>query len=149
MGKTPTSSVPTVLMIEDHDDTACLVRFILGRNGYAVRHAPDGKNAKRLTESSEPPDLVLLDISLPSLSSFEVLRAIRPTPAWEQIPVVMLTANGRPESMAEATTLGAMAYLKKPFTPEHLLRTVASFMSRPTTQPAPGIAHSQSSSVPD
>jgi len=149
MGKTATSSVPTVLMIEDHDDTACLVRFILERNGYAVRHAPDGRNAKRLTESSEPPDLVLLDISLPSLSGFEVLRAIRSTPAWEQIPVVMLTANGRPESMAEATTLGATEYLKKPFTPEHLLRTVASFMPRPTTQPTPGIAHSQSSSVPD
>lgn len=149
MGKTVTSSVPTVLMIEDHDDTACLVRFILERNGYAVRHAPDGKNAKRLTESSEPPDLVLLDISLPSLSGFEVLSAIRSTPAWEQIPVVMLTANGRPESMAEATTLGATEYLKKPFTPEHLLRTVASFTSKPTTQPAPEVAPSHCNSVPD
>lgn len=149
MGKTATSSVPTVLMIEDHDDTACLVRFILERNGYAVRHAPDGKNAKRLTESSEPPDLVLLDISLPSLSGFEVLHAIRSTPTWEQIPVVMLTANGRPESMAEATTLGATEYLKKPFTPEHLLRTVASFMSKPTTQPAPEVAPSHCNSVPD
>ncbi|NGZ01949.1 MAG: hypothetical protein CV090_02725 [Nitrospira sp. WS238] len=79
MRKAATSSVQTVLMIEDHDDTACLVRFILERNGYAVRHAPDGKNAKQLTESSEPPDLVLLNISLPSLSSFEVLRAIRST----------------------------------------------------------------------
>ena len=149
MGKTATSSVPTVLMIEDHDDTACLVRFILERNGYAVRHAPDGKNAKRLTESSEPPDLVLLDISLPSLSGFEVLSAIRSTPAWEQIPVVMLTANGRPESMAEAATLGATEYLKKPFTPEHLLRTVASFMPRPTTQPAPEVVPSRFNSTPD
>lgn len=149
MGKTATSSVPTVLMIEDHDDTACLVRFILERNGYAVRHAPDGKNAKRLTESSEPPDLVLLDISLPSLSGFEVLRAIRSTPTWEQIPVVMLTANGRPESMAEATTLGATEYLKKPFTPEHLLRTVASFMSKPSTRPWPEVAPAHCNSIPD
>ncbi|MBK9307160.1 MAG: response regulator [Nitrospira sp.] len=149
MGKTATSSVPTVLMIEDHDDTACLVRFILERNGYAVRHAPDGKNAKRLTESSEPPDLVLLDISLPSLSGFEVLRAIRSTPTWEQIPVVMLTANSRSESMAEATTLGATEYLKKPFTPEHLLRTVASCMPRPTTPPEPEVTHSQLKSALD
>jgi DNA-binding response OmpR family regulator len=143
MGKASSASVPTVLMIEDHDDTACLVRFILERNGYAVRHAPDGRNAKRLTETSEPPDLVLLDISLPSLSGLEVLRAIRSTPEWQRIPVIMLTANGRPESIAEATTLGATEYLKKPFSPEHLLRTVASFVPRPTTQPAPGIAHSQ------
>ncbi len=104
MGKASSFSVPTILMIEDHDDTACLVRFILERHGYTVRHAPDGQNANRLTETSEPPDLVLLDISLPSLSDLEVLRAIRSTPEWQRIPVIMPTANGRPESIAEATT---------------------------------------------
>ncbi|NGZ01948.1 MAG: hypothetical protein CV090_02720 [Nitrospira sp. WS238] len=51
----------------------------------------------------------------------------------------MLTANGRPESIAEATTLGATEYLKKPFTPEHLLRTVASCMPRPTKRPEPEV----------
>ncbi len=141
MGKASISSVPTVLMIEDHDDTACLVRFILERNGYAVRHAPDGRNAKRLTETSEPPDLVLLDISLPSLSGLEVLRAIRSTPEWQRIPVIMLTANGRPESIAEATSLGATEYLKKPFSPEHLLRTVASFVPKPSTQATSAVTH--------
>lgn len=128
MGKAASSSAPTVLMIEDHDDTACLVRFILERHGYAVRHAPDGTNAKRLTETTEPPDLVLLDISLPTLSGFDVLRAIRSTPAWEEVPVVMLTANGRPEAMTEATTLGAAEYLKKPFSPDRLLQVVNSLM---------------------
>lgn len=128
MDKAASSSAPTVLMIEDHDDTACLVRFILERNGYAVRHAPDGTNAKRLTETSEPPDLVLLDISLPTLSGFDVLRAIRSTPAWEAVPVIMLTANGRPESIDEATTLGAAEYLKKPFSPDRLLQVVNSLM---------------------
>lgn len=149
MGNAANSSIPTVLMIEDHDDTACLVRFILERNGYAVRHAPDGTNAKRLTETSEPPDLVLLDISLPSLSGFDVLRAIRSTPAWHEIPVIMLTANGRPESIAEATTLGATEYLKKPFSPDHLLRTVASCMPKSTTRPVSNGTLSQLNPVPD
>lgn len=141
MGKASSASVPTILMIEDHDDTACLVRFILERHGYTVRHAPDGRNAKRLMETSEPPDVVLLDISLPSLSGLEVLRTIRSTPEWKQIPVIMLTANGRPESIAEATTLGATEYLKKPFSPDHLLRTVASFVPEPSAQPTPEVAH--------
>jgi CheY-like chemotaxis protein len=141
MGKASSASVPTILMIEDHDDTACLVRFILERHGYTVRHAPDGRNAKRLTETSEPPDLVLLDISLPSLSGLEVLRVIRSTPEWQRIPVIMLTANGRPEAIAEATTLGATEYLKIPFSPEHLLRTVASFVPEPSTQPTSEVAH--------
>ncbi len=140
MGTASNSSVPTVLMIEDHDDTACLVRFILERHGYAVRHAPDGRNATHLTETSEPPDLILLDISLPSLSGLEVLCAIRSTPEWQRVPIIMLTANGRPESIVEATTLGATEYLKKPFSPEHLLRTVASFIPKPSTQPTPEVA---------
>jgi CheY-like chemotaxis protein len=139
MGKASIPSVPTILMIEDHDDTACLVRFILERNGYAVRHAPDGKNAKRLTESSEPPDLILLDIPLPSLSGLEVLRAIRSTPGWRQIPVIMLTANGQPESMNEAATLGATEYLKKPFSPERLLQTIESLLLLPQAHPPSAI----------
>ncbi len=137
MGKARTSSTPTVLMIEDHDDTACLVRFILERNGYAVRHAPDGWNAKRLTETAEPPDLVLLDISLPSLSGLEVLRAIRTTPEWQWIPVIILSADTRIETMAEATNLGATEYLKKPFSQERLMKAVELFLPRPTDQQEP------------
>jgi len=137
MGKATTSSTPTVLMIEDHDDTACLVRFILERNGYAVRHAPDGWNAKRLTETAKPPDLVLLDISLPSLSGLEVLRAIRTTPEWQWVPVLVLSADTREETMAEATNLGATEYLKKPFSQERLMKAVELFLPRPTDQQAP------------
>ena len=137
MGKSTTSSTPTVLMIEDHNDTACLIRFILERNGYAVRHAPDGWHAKRLTETAEPPDLVLLDISLPSLSGLEVLRAIRSTPEWQWIPVIILSVDTREDTMAEATTLGATEYLKKPFSQERLMKAVALFLPRPTDQQAP------------
>ncbi len=131
MGKANDVSLPTILMIEDHDDTACLVRFILERHGYTVKHAPDGKNAKRLTETTAPPDLVVLDISLPVLSGLEVLRAIRTTPEWQWIPVIVLTADTRAETMAEATDLGATEYLKKPFSPERLLQTIESFIPCP------------------
>ena len=134
MGTAKNALPPTVLMIEDHDDTACLVRFILEGNGYTVRHAPDGNNAKRLTETSTPPDLVLLDVALPSLSGFEILRIIRTTPEWQWIPVIMLTANGQPESIAEATNLGATEYLKKPFSPERLLKTIQLFLPIPQAQ---------------
>lgn len=131
MSNATTSSGPTVLLIEDHDDTACLVRFILERNGYAVRHAPDGWNAKRLIETTEPPNLVLLDISLPSLSGLEVLRAIRTTPEWQWIPVVVLSADTREETMAEATNLGATEYLTKPFSQERLMRAFEPFLQKP------------------
>lgn len=134
MGTAKKAPTPTVLMIEDHDDTACLIRFILERNGYVVRHAPDGWNAKRLTETTEPPDLVLLDISLPSLSGLELLRIIRTTPEWQWIPVIMLTSDTRMETKDEATNLGATEYLKKPFTQEHLMKAIEPFLPRPIHQ---------------
>lgn len=134
MGKAATSSGPTVLMVEDHFDTACLVRFILERNGYVVKHAPDGWNAKRLTETTEPPNLVLLDISLPSLSGLEILRAIRTTPEWQWIPVIILSADSREETMAEATNLGATGYIEKPFSEARLMNAVKPFLPRPTDQ---------------
>lgn len=133
MGTDPNSRTPTVLMIEDHDDTACLVRFILEREGFVVKHAPDGNNAKRLTETSTPPDLVLLDLSLPSLSGLEILQTIRTTPEWQWVPVIMLTADTRPVTMAKATDLGATEYLRKPFSPERLLKAIEPFWPRPGT----------------
>lgn len=138
MRKVTAESGPTVLMVEDHDDTACLVRFMLERQGYTVRHAPDGSNAKRLTETSPAPDLVLLDISLPNLSGLEILRTIRSTPGWRQIPVLMLTANTLSESITEANNLGATEYLRTPFSPERLLQIIESFLPLPqTTPPSP------------
>lgn len=131
MGTANSASPPTILMIEDHDDTACLVRFLLEREGYVVRHAPDGWNAKHLTETAAPPDLVILDIALPSISGLDVLRAIRTTPEWQWIPVIILTADTRIETMIEATDLGATEYLKKPFSPERLLRAIEPFVPRP------------------
>lgn len=132
MGKDTNSSVPTVLMIEDHDDTACLVRFILEQNGYAVRHAPDGNNAQRLMETIELPNLILLDISLPFLSGLEVLRTIRSTAEWQRIPVIVLTASSSLDVIDEANKLGAAEYLKKPFSPEHLVAKIGMHMTPPT-----------------
>lgn len=128
MGTAKKDLTPTVLMIEDHDDTACLVRFILEREGYVVKHAPDGNNAKRLTKTSDPPDLVLLDVSLPSLSGLEILHTIRTTPEWQWVPVIMLTADTRLDTIAKATNLGATEYLKKPFSPERLLKAIKPFL---------------------
>ncbi|MGC4098024.1 MAG: response regulator [Nitrospira sp.] len=127
-------------MVEDHGDTACLVRFILERNGYAVRHAPDGWNAKRLAETSDPPSLVLLDISLPGLSGLRVLSAIRMSPTWQRVPVIVLTADTRSDSLVEATNLGATAYLTKPFSKERLMQAVEQFLPRPNGGRRPGNA---------
>jgi CheY-like chemotaxis protein len=134
MGTASEPTAPTVLMVEDHDDTACLLRFLLEREGYTVRHVPDGWNARRLTETSAPPDLVLLDVALPSLSGLELLRIIRTTPEWQWIPVILVTADTRSETMSEATNLGATAYMQKPISPKRLMESLHRFLPRSNAQ---------------
>jgi len=121
----------TILVVEDHEDTACLLRFILEREGYGVKHICDGRMAQDLIATTPPPDLLLLDVVLPSVTGLELLRAVRTTPEWQWIPVIFLTADSRTETMTEAANLGATEYVQKPFSAERLLKSVHRFLLRP------------------
>jgi len=121
----------TILVVEDHEDTACLLRFILEQEGYSVTHICDGLIAQDLIATTPPPDLLLLDIMLPSLTGLELLRTVRTTPEWQWIPVILLTADSRTETMIEATNLGATEYVQKPFAAERLLKSVHRFLPKP------------------
>lgn len=120
----------SVLLVEDHDDTACLLRLILEQEGYSVIHVADGGVAQHLIATTEPPDLLLLDIMLPCVTGLELLRVIRTTPEWQWTPVIVLTADSRAETMAEAANLGATEYMEKPFTTKRLLKSIRMFLPR-------------------
>ena len=126
----------TILVVEDHEDTACLLHFILEREGYGVTHISDGQMAQNLIETTPPPDLLLLDIMLPSMTGLELLRTVRTTPEWQWIPVILLTADSRTETMTEAANLGATEYVKKPFIAERLLKSVHRFLPKPACNKA-------------
>lgn len=121
----------TILVVEDHEDTACLLRFILERDGYDVTHIGDGRMAQDLIATTSPPDLILLDIMLPALTGLELLRIVRTTPEWQWIPVILLTSESRTETMAEAVNLGATEYVLKPFAAKRLLKSVRRFFPIP------------------
>ena len=140
MGTTCEPTIHTVLVIEDHEDTACLLRFVLEREGFAVIHVADAETARHLTTTTAPPDLIFLDIMLPSLTGLELLRIMRTTPGWQWIPVILLTADSRSETMIEAANLGATEYVLKPFAPERVMKSVHQFL------PRPGIHHGGKSS---
>ncbi len=130
MGPTCEPIIHTVLVVEDHEDTACLLRFVLEREGLAVIHVADGENARHLTTTTAPPDLIFLDIMLPSLTGLELLRIIRTTPEWQRIPVILLTTDSRSDTMTEAANLGATEYVLKPFAPERVMKSVHQFLPR-------------------
>ena len=130
MNNTQAVTTHTVLVVEDHEDTACLLRFVLEREGFTVIHAFDGGSARHLTMTTAPPDLILLDIMLPSLTGLEFLRSIRTTPEWQWVPVILLTADSRSEAMTEGATLGATEYILKPFAPERMMKCVHQFLPK-------------------
>jgi DNA-binding response OmpR family regulator len=103
-----------VLIVEDEAHLAEGLRFNLKAEGYAVQLAPDGESAlKSLLNSHEQFDAVVLDVMLPGIDGFEVATALRK--AKNYVPVLMLTARGRPEDVLEGFGAGADDYLPKPF----------------------------------
>ncbi|MGA8142466.1 MAG: response regulator transcription factor [Candidatus Acidiferrales bacterium] len=103
-----------VLVVEDEAHLAEGLRFNLKAEGYTVQLAGDGESAlKRLLESGERFDAVVLDVMLPGIDGFEVVSALRK--AKNFVPVLILTARGRPEDVLEGFGAGADDYLPKPF----------------------------------
>ncbi|MBL1376199.1 response regulator transcription factor [Zobellella iuensis] len=119
-----------VLMVEDDEDIAFLMRFLLERNGYRVTHAANGREAKEWIDTAAPPALVLLDVMLPYRDGLELLQDIRALPAWRHTPVLMLTAKNREADIVRALELGADDYVVKPFQPDELLARIRRMLRK-------------------
>ncbi|HWO88029.1 MAG TPA: response regulator [Gemmatimonadales bacterium] len=113
----------SVLVVEDDDLTAAVVRHRLSRAGFTVEHVTSGTEALERV-AAKAPDLVVLDVHLPGLDGFQVLERIRGTAATAEVPVLMLTALGVEEEMVRAFSLGATDYVVKPFSPAELVARV-------------------------
>lgn len=120
---------PRILLAEDEEHIARLIGFKLGRDGCDVVVAPDGQRAVQEFEAGAAAgtatlgwSLVILDVMMPRLDGWEVLRRIRATEAGKAVPILMLTAKG--QAASQAAELGATEFLKKPFDPDELSRVV-------------------------
>jgi DNA-binding response OmpR family regulator len=112
---------PTVLVVEDDVHIAHVLSFMLERQGYQVTHVADGRAAVEHVASQPPPDLVLLDVMLPYVDGFEIVRVIRTQAGWETTPVIMLTAKNTERDTVRALEAGANDFIIKPFQPQDLL----------------------------
>ncbi len=120
---------PILLMVEDEEDTAHLVRSHLERARYQVIHSKDGRSAKDLIDTMPPPDLILLDVMLPFMSGLDLLNYIKKQSGWEQLPIVMLTADGSEQSVKQALKNGAIDYILKPFRPQSLAARIGRLLN--------------------
>jgi CheY-like chemotaxis protein len=119
----------TVLIIDDEIHIRRLIAQMLELAGYQVIEATSGAEALRLIEETSP-DVITCDISMPGMSGFEVLEAIKSQPATAEIPVIMLTAIGQEKDTARATALGADDYITKPFGTTQLIETIERQLGR-------------------
>jgi two-component system KDP operon response regulator KdpE len=117
------SSVSTntkILVIEDEERMARFVRLNLEQDGFQVNEALTGREGLDKLRTFMP-DLVLLDVMLPDLDGFELLKMIREI---DTVPVIMLTAKGEEEDKVRGLELGADDYITKPFSPRELVSRV-------------------------
>jgi DNA-binding response OmpR family regulator len=117
-----------VLVADDDADIRDLVEFKLSQAGYAVQAVPDGLAAWEVFEA-EAPALVLLDVMMPGMSGFDVLRRIRESET-PRVPVIMLSAKSRDSDVDTGFAIGADDYIIKPFSPRELLHRVNSMLAR-------------------
>ncbi len=127
------SDTGRILIVDDEPNVRLVFRTALESPDHTIATAEDGASAlKALSESAM--DLVLLDLNMPILDGMEVLRKLRES--GNEVPVVIITAHGSVPNAVEAMKLGAIDFLTKPISPDHLRRMVAEVLHRHVSRTA-------------
>jgi len=116
-------SLPLVLIVDDNPENLTVIGELL-QPMHAVRAANSGRRALQLARLTPQPDLILLDVMMPEMDGYEVLRALRASAETASIPVVFLTALNGSEDEERGLMLGAADYITKPIRPQVLLARV-------------------------
>ena len=120
-----------VLIVDDELNITISVEFLMRREGFEVSVAKDGEEGLSMIRSWMP-DLVLLDVMMPKMDGFEVCRTVRADASLADVRIVMLTAKGREAEVEKGLSLGADAYIPKPFSTSELVSRVKSLLETGT-----------------
>ncbi len=120
---------PTILVVDDDIDIRDAMCLVLQHNGYRTVSASNGEEALRALSDGAPVDLILLDMMMPVMDGWGFRSSLSDRPSMAQIPVVVLTGDGR--APAKAASIGAAGYLRKPLDLDELLAMVAKHCSAP------------------
>ena len=119
----------TVVVVDDDLDIRDSIAEILVNEGYRVVTAPNGLQLLTMLAERKP-DLILLDVMMPAVNGLDLCRALKRSPDFCDIPVVLMSAVGTAEDALLATTIGAAEYFKKPFDVNRLMARIAE-LTRP------------------
>lgn len=123
------SNFKKILVVDDEEHIIELIRFNLETNGYCVIEANDGNEALKKVKE-EKPDLVILDLMLPSIDGIEICKILRKDKETEKLPIIMLTAKSEEIDMIIGLEIGADDYITKPFSVRELLARIKAVLRR-------------------
>ncbi len=116
-----------ILLVEDEDNIALALGFLIERQGFALRRVASGTEALEALKR-DTPDLVVLDIQLPGLSGYEVLQSVRETDRTRDINVLMMSAAGGEVARKKCMALGADLFMMKPFSTAQLTEEICKLL---------------------
>ena len=118
---------PSILIVDDDDRLREFVRVNLEMEGYTVREASSVEQGLAALEE-ESPDLILLDVMMPQVDGWEMLRRVQERHGVGAIPVVMFSGKVDDETLADAESRGAQAFIGKPFNPQQLIESTKQLL---------------------
>jgi len=119
-----------IVLAEDEPQIAKLVEFKLKKEGYQVTWKKNGEESLKAIKE-EKPDLILLDVMMPVMDGYEVLRQVKEDEQLRDIPVIMLTARAQERDVVKGIDSGVENYITKPFHPAELLARVKRILGKP------------------
>jgi CheY-like chemotaxis protein len=121
--------LPTILLVEDFDDTRLMMKMWLVKNGYRVLEAETGEEGVALAQQ-ELPDLIIMDMMMPRMNGLDAAQRIRQDRALSQTPIVAVSAYGADEYRSLALEAGCDEYVSTPFEPRTLSKLIKSLLAR-------------------
>ncbi|MDU8929099.1 response regulator [Alisedimentitalea sp. MJ-SS2] len=117
-----------VLLIEDEPNIIEAISFILSRDGWRVDTHSNGQTAMDTVREKQP-DMVILDVMLPGMSGYDILKSLRSEAETADLPVLMLTARGQTKDREMAEKFGASRFMTKPFSNAEVLEAVRALVA--------------------
>lgn len=118
-----------IVIVDDEVDMAQLLQIELETEGYEVAMVHDGQSGLELIRNLNP-SLVILDVMMPDMTGYEVLKSLKEDPSTRDIPVIMLTAKGLEDDIQKGLDLGADDYISKPFHSGLLIKRIQTALRR-------------------
>jgi len=113
-----------ILIVDDSKTIRNLVAFIMKKEGFKVTMAEDGMDGLEKLYSADYIDLIISDINMPRMDGFTFIKTVREQAAYRDVPIVVLSTEGKEEDIQQGISLGANLYMVKPAQPDKMVKNV-------------------------